>query len=133
MERVTAGGRREAIGDIDVLAVDVIRHKLYAIEAKNLAGALDAYQLANELAGIFRTGGTRPSDVERHLERRTWIRSHLADVLQGLGLSPADPTDWTVEGLVVTNRELISQFIVPQVIRVMTLRELESRLASGTF
>lgn len=47
MERVTAGRRREAIGDIDVLAVDVIRHKSYAIEAKNLAGALDAYQLAN--------------------------------------------------------------------------------------
>jgi hypothetical protein len=132
MERVTASGRREAIGDIDVLLVDTTDHRLYAIEAKNLAGALDAYQLAHELAGIFRTGGARPSDVERHLERLSWMKSHLAEVMGEIGLSPTDASDWTVEGLVVTNRELISQFIVPQAIRVITLRELESRLDSGT-
>jgi hypothetical protein len=104
-------GRREPIGDIDVLAADSGHRILYLLECKALNGARTPVELKNEINHTFRVGGEKRSKLEIHLERIEWIRQHLDDVLQWLGLDGAAES-WTLDGRMITNIEVLAPHIL---------------------
>lgn len=120
--------RGEDLGDIDVLVADPADRRLRAVEAKDLAIARTPAELSNELAETFQSSDGHQAAIDRHAERVDWLREHLADVLDWLGLGDEDPTAWTVEGLLVLDIELMSSYLVDPPLPVITYRELREEL-----
>jgi hypothetical protein len=120
--------RGEDLGDIDVLVADPPSRTLRAVEAKDLAVARTPAELANELAEIFQSSGGEQAAIDRHVERVGWLRAHVADVLEWLGLGDEDPTLWSVDGLIVVDIELMSPYLIDPPLPVITYRDLRDEL-----
>jgi len=118
----------EDLGDIDVLVADPAARSLHAVEAKDLAIARTPAELANELAETFQSRDGKPAAIDRHVERIAWLREHLAEVLDRLGLGDEDPALWTVEGLMVLDIELMSPHLIDPPLTVITYRDLREEL-----
>ncbi|MBX3172126.1 MAG: hypothetical protein KF760_32275 [Candidatus Eremiobacteraeota bacterium] len=91
------------LGDIDVLAVDTLRKRIWLIECKDFAGARTGAELKKEVEAIFEEGGY----VERHLARTEWIRHHLSLLIEEFQLS-GNPDDWALQPVIVTDRQLFT-------------------------
>jgi hypothetical protein len=101
----------EAIGDIDVLAADAKRKRLYLLECKDLEGARTPAELKNEIRQTFAIGGSKRSKLEIHLERIDWIKQHLVETLAWLELQ-GKPEDWTIDGRMVTDIEVLAPHVL---------------------
>jgi hypothetical protein len=97
----------QEIGDIDVLAVNSKRRSILLIETKDFEVAKTPSELSNEIRKLV---DGEKSATNLHLERERWLRAHLREVLQSLGL-PADVRRWTVGSVVVVSAELISPYV----------------------
>lgn len=69
-------------------------------------------------------GGDNPSAVEKHIERTEWLRHNLATVLDSLGIGSDQTGNWKVEASVVVSHELMTPYILPVPIPVLSFREL---------
>ena len=119
------------LGDIDVLVAVPNSKELVAIEAKDIAMALTPSELADELATHFQTAddARRPAAMDRHKERLEWLRQHLEGVLSEFSLDPGEISDWTVDGLFVTDDPVPSAYVIRPELPVISYRELETALA----
>jgi hypothetical protein len=115
----------EALGDVDVLVADRQRHRLLAVETKDLAVARTPAELTNELKTTFALGGDASSAADRHLERAAWLRSHLGEVLEWLEVG-SDQSGWLVDHLFVVNHELFSPYMAGSVGPVLSYQELRA-------
>jgi hypothetical protein len=118
----------EDLGDIDVLVADLGHFQILAIETKDFSAALTPSELTNELAELFGSADGRQGAVQRHLERVAWLRDHLAATLEWLGLPPDNLQRWTVQPVVVLERELLSPFLARQPVQILAYREMRERL-----
>lgn len=122
-------GRQQDIADVDVLAADLEAKQLLAMECKDLEGARTPAELRNEIDETFGQGGKKRSKLEIHLERIAWLETHLQDVLDWMGL-PGAPEDWSVQGLIVTDIEVLAPHVLGGCpIPVMSRATLEGWLA----
>ncbi|HEX4114691.1 MAG TPA: hypothetical protein VHY18_02320 [Solirubrobacteraceae bacterium] len=119
------------LGDIDVLVVDAQRRTILCIEVKDLAGALAPHQLANELRATFSVGGSHRSHAEKHQRRVAWIAAHVSEVLDDVGYKDARAHRWRVEGLIVTDEEVLASFIGEPPLPVRDFLTLKAALDSG--
>lgn len=94
--RTRVGGRGRDLGDLDVLAADLARRRLWAIECKAIYTARTPWEEAQELKDFRGRGGY----VARHARRVSWVRRNLRSVLTELGLEHGT---WNVVGLIVTD------------------------------
>ena len=118
----------EDLGDIDVLVADRAQRRLLGVEAKDLAVARTPAELNNELAETFLSHDGKQAAIDRHLERIAWLREHLAEVLDWLGLGDEDTAAWTVDGLMVLDIELMSPYLIDPPLPVITYRDLREEL-----
>lgn len=114
------------LGDIDVLVIDPRRRRVRAYECKDLSLARVPSEIANELAELAK--GDK-SIVSKHGKRVAWLRKHLESVLDHEGIP--NRGKWDVEGAIIVDEELISRFLVSLPMKVVTIVELETLLASG--
>jgi hypothetical protein len=119
--------RGEDLGDVDVFVAEPGVRRLRAIEAKDLAVARTPAELSNELAATFKSTATHQAAIDRHVERVEWLRERIPDVLAWLGLED-DPDQWSVDGLMVLDIELMSPYLVDPPLPVITYRELRDEL-----
>ena len=132
--RDTFGGVRVAdengnpLGDIDVLAAELARRTLWAVDAKDLTGTLTPSDLARELKKVFQVGGTKRSQMQRHLARLAWLEAHRTEALADLGLATEDADGWKVEGMFVTPQPVAAPFVREPALPVLSFRELRHRL-----
>jgi hypothetical protein len=96
------------------------------LKTKDLAVARTPAELANELNETFQIGGARPSALDRHMKRVQWLRDHVNEVLSWLGLDSG--RRWKVEGLLVTDTELMSAHLRRTPIPVVSFTTLRRRL-----
>lgn len=116
----------EILGDIDVLAADTRSRILYAVECKDLAGALSPSEVAGELSEHFaEQGGT----AVKHSERIEWLSARIAPALKALGVEGA-PEDWRVEGLFVTGRPVMGPYIAKVAFEIVAVEALPSWIDS---
>lgn len=110
------------LGDVDVLAIDVRRKTLWALECKNLDFAKTPWELWSEVrefedpkGGIF----------FKHGRRVTWMRAHMIDVLNGLGLTGSG---WRVEPVVVLRSDVIAVHLRSMAMQTIDASDLGSTL-----
>lgn len=119
--RLPISGTSGTLGDIDVLVADRRRRRLIPIECKDLAVARTAHEMANEITNLFLGHGRKKSYIEKHNNRVLWLRAHIQEVLDWLGIS--DLKRWKVEPLVVVNQELFSPFLHSSPMRVISYQQ----------
>jgi len=111
----------DTLGDIDVLAADTTTRVLYAVECKDLAGALTPSEVAGELSEHFDAdAGTSTS---KHLERMAWLESHQADVLRHFHISD-DSSKWRTKGTFVTGRLVMAPYIRDVTFEIVAFKDL---------
>ncbi len=111
------------LGDVDVLAADAQRRVVLAVETKDLGLARTPLEMGQQIRNIFVGGDGHRCDIDKHLDRAQWLREHLKEVLSFLDIDE-DPSDWTVQALVVTDEPLMSPYVVSTKIPVLALRDL---------
>jgi hypothetical protein len=119
-----------AIGDIDVLVADPATRRIVCVETKRLARSLAPHQLSRELKRLF-GGGPELSAVDKHRRRVRWIRRNVGPVLEELQLPPSQPRRWRVQGLVVTDDDVLSRYLKNSPMPVRSVREIEEAQAKG--
>jgi len=117
-------GSGESLGDIDVLALDIRRRRVWTIEAKNLAVARSPHELRNEIAELLGTATGKSAAADRHRERTQWLRDRLPDLLASLDIRDGEPRRWKVAPLIVTESDLFSARVAKAAIPVISLRQL---------
>jgi hypothetical protein len=116
----------EDLGDIDVLAADVPRSRLLAVEVKDLAGARTPREVSNELNVLFRATGSDRSTVDKHTDRIAWLRGHVREVLEWFGLPGDTAAAWTVEPLIVLDKETPAPVLAGATMPVTTFHRLRA-------
>jgi hypothetical protein len=84
--------------------------------------------MSNEITNLFLGHGRRKSYIEKHNNRVLWLRAHIKEVLDWLGIS--DVKRWKVEPLVVVNQELFSPFLRGSPMRVISFQQFVEEQAS---
>ncbi len=116
----------ETLGDIDVLAADTRGYVLYAVECKDLVGALSPSEVAGELSEHFAHEG---ETAIKHGERVDWLSSRVDSALNELGVK-GDADEWRVEGLFVTGRPVMGPYIAEVAFEIVSVKELPGWIAS---
>lgn len=98
--------RLQNLGDIDILAADKHRKVLKVIECKDLSAARTPHELANEVKALLNDRPGDPSIVTRHQKRVQWVREHINDAIDFMGLVP--DRRWTVESVLVVDEPLLT-------------------------
>jgi hypothetical protein len=110
----------ETLGDIDVLAADTRARVLYAVECKDLVGALSPSEVAGELSEHFAHEG---ETAIKHGERVEWLLSRVGGALGELGVK-GDADEWRVEGLFVTGRPVMGPYIAEVAFEIVAVESL---------
>ncbi|WCB95421.1 hypothetical protein DSM104299_04164 [Baekduia alba] len=117
----------QPLGDIDVLALDPHERVIHAVEVKNLAVSRTPIEIARELKRTFKSDGSKPAAIDRHVERVAWLEAHRADVVAWLGQDWSDA--WTVRGSIVVDAEVTAPFLEDLPMPVLDFWQLADALA----
>jgi hypothetical protein len=118
----------QPLGDIDVLAGDASTRTLWAVECKDLSGAMTAAEIAREMSAHFRAIGS--TSMTKHAERVTWLEARIPAALELLNLADV-PDGWSVRGLFVTRRSVHASYIEDVVFPIVPVNELSALLMGG--
>jgi hypothetical protein len=124
--RVKKIGKLKPPGDIDVLMALPAVRKLRLVECKDLEPARMPHEINAELLKTFKGKDGKPSAIEKHLRRLTWVQDHAEEVLDFLGCN--DGGIWKVEALFVTDTELLTPFLRESPVRFVPIAELDKVL-----
>lgn len=116
------------LGDIDVLAIDSERKRVWVIECKNLAAGRMPQEVANEIEDFFPKKPGKRSIIEKHQRRATWVQKHLNAVLTFVGVESRGR--WTVEPLIVVDEELLAPYLQHSPVRILAFEEFSKWLQS---
>lgn len=111
------------IGDIDVLAVHPATRSIIAVEAKDFEVARTPAEISSELEKLFAGKGEKKATIELHSARIDWLRQHLNDAIQFLGLD-SDGAPWHLAGAVVTSEPLITPLVSASPFPVIPIDDL---------
>jgi hypothetical protein len=68
-------------GDIDILAIDINKLVIYAIECKNTAQSKVAYEFSREINTYLGRDG-KEGLIEKHVKRHVWLNDNRQQVLK---------------------------------------------------
>jgi hypothetical protein len=118
--------QRGDLGDIDVLVADKKRKRLLVVECKDLALARTSFEMSGELRNLFEGTEKKKSIVQLHERRMIWVQNHLREVLAWLGIGT---TNWTVESLIVVDREMLTPYLKNSTVQIVPIETLSDNLA----
>jgi hypothetical protein len=113
------------LGDIDVLVANKERKNLLVIECKDLALARTSFEMSCELTTLFKSTPHKKSIIETHQRKIRWVRNNLHQVLTWLGV---DAGVWTVEPLIVVDREMLTPYLQETIIPIIPIEKLKDDL-----
>ncbi|GFO81851.1 MAG: hypothetical protein A49_14780 [Methyloceanibacter sp.] len=125
VKKITPAGAKlnlAQIGDIDILCACRHLRRLAVIECKAFAMARTPAELAHELDEVFGDGSDKPSAVMRLMRRADWVRQHLPQTLEWLGLASTDR--WQVVPYLVFDALPVSAYFQKAPLPVLTPDEL---------
>jgi hypothetical protein len=117
------------LGDVDVLAADPYKKRLWLLECKNFAAARVPQEVKADLDDLFVNNNKRLSVQSKHRKRIDWIEAHLRETLEWLDLPFRGR--WSVSGALVFSRALISPLLGLATMPVWTLHDLETGNGPG--
>jgi len=111
------------LGDIDVIGVSSDRREVLLVEAKSLEVARTPAEQSNEIKQLI---GAENSAMNRLQKRVDWVILHLNSVLNEFHLD--GDIEWTVRGVVVVNKPLISEFLINERFPIVSIGRLKDFL-----
>lgn len=117
------------LGDIDVLAVDRYRKRIWALECKNFAAARVPHEVKADLDDLFVDNDKQLSVQSKHLKRVHWLETHMREILEWLEIPVRGR--WSIQGALVFSRALISPLLGRAAMPIWTLHDLETRGGPG--
>jgi hypothetical protein len=114
-----------ALGDVDVLCVDVSQRRMLAIECKDFQAARAPHEVRTDLEALFISNETRRCAQDKHLARVDWLRENSALVASSMGVGLLGAV-WRVEGALVFSVPLISPLLGHSKLPIWTLSELRA-------
>jgi len=118
----------QSLGDIDVLTGDASTRTLWALECKDLSGAMTAAEIAREMSEHFRAIGS--TSMRKHAERVAWLEARVPAALELLGLTGA-AEEWSVRGLFVTGRPVHAPYIEDVAFPIVPLNQLAAHVGKA--
>lgn len=122
----------QELGDVDVLAVDIVRHRIWVLQCKNFSMAGTPHEMDNELDKLFiekTTAGTVPEKLQKQAH---WVEGNLQELLTHLGFAiPEEASNakrWKIEALIVVDEELVTPYLRQSPVPVVTLTALNQQL-----
>lgn len=110
----------EDLGDIDVLAYDIVNNIVYSIECKNTNTAKNVREMKKEMDDYLgRDGNQKKVLVMKHLRRHHWLISHITQVRDFVGA--------------MTNPSIKSVMLTSEVIPTSYLRQKDLPLSILNF
>ena len=127
-ERVKKIGRfrLDRLGDLDVLALDARRKRIFVVECKDLSIARTPNELVNEVNELLYGDANERSDIEKHQDRVGWVSEHINDVLRLFKLDRV--RNWRVTSFLVTDQPAMTAYLSNCPVKVVTLAELKKGL-----
>jgi hypothetical protein len=123
--RQKLAGPEGDLGDVDVIAVDNGRKKIWALECKDFLLGRSPHEVVNDLTELFRSeGGKRKTVQQKMLARTAWLRGHINDVMAHLGLRGSG---WKIADAIIFSRPLLSPLLGQAQIPVLVFAELRGR------
>ena len=114
----------ETLGDVDILAIDLAKKKIYLIETKRFYYSRDPSELDAEIKKMFVGYKNKKSFLSLELNRKKWFEEHINDVLAHYGLTGSD---WKVRYTFLTYKPLISARFTKNNINNTYLKEISLR------
>lgn len=116
----------DTLGDIDVMSADTQTRTLWAVECKDLVGALTPSDAMDELERHF--GEASGSSASKHAERVAWLADRIPAALEKLGITEA-PGGWKVRGLFVTSQPVMAPYVRELSLPVRPTSDLDEFIA----
>jgi hypothetical protein len=82
--------------------------------------------MSGELRNLFEGTEKKKSIVLLHERRMLWVQNHLREVLTWLGIGT---TKWTVESLIVVDREMFTPYLKRSTVPIVPIETLSDDLA----
>ncbi|HUF09514.1 MAG TPA: hypothetical protein VMO47_09350 [Rhodothermales bacterium] len=115
------------LGDIDVLLIDPLSHRIQVTECKDLALARTPDELAHQLQALLpKDKHDRDAATVRHERRVAWVRDHGEEILRHFGLEWS--AQWDVDGSFVVDEPLFVPHLRGMALRVVALEELYAKV-----
>lgn len=93
-------------GDIDILAIDEQRERIYAIECKNTVSARVIHEMKTELDNYLGRVG-KNGLIQKHVERNNWLKTNVAQLSKFV----SNPEEYTICSLVLTHEEIPTTYL----------------------
>jgi hypothetical protein len=119
------------LGDIDVLGAHRARRVIVALETKDLGLARTPLEMGQQVRSIFVGSERERCDIDKHVDRADWVRTHVGEILHLLGIDSDDISSWSVRALLVTDEALMTPYVVQTKIPVVAFRQLDERALFG--
>jgi hypothetical protein len=114
--------RGEEIGDLDVLAWSPERREVLLLDAKRLNPGV-------EPGPMLREGQTFEKYVDRHEERLRWVRDHLSELAEEIGVETTG--GWEIRAALVLDRPLTGAHLGQVSMPIWTLWDLPRKLSGA--
>ena len=111
----------ETLGDIDILAIDKAKKRIYLIETKRFYYSRNPSELDDEIKDMFVGTKKRKPFLTKELLRKEWIEKHITDVVEHYGLNG---NGWNVRYTFLTYKPLISTEFVNYSINHIDLKNI---------
>ena len=111
----------ETLGDIDILAIDKAKKRIYLIETKRFYYSRNPSELDDEIKDMFVGTKKRKPFLTKELLRKEWIEKHITDVVEHYGLNG---NGWNVRYTFLTYKPLISTEFVSYSINHIDLKNI---------
>ena len=111
----------EPLGDIDILAIDKDKKRIYLIETKRFYYSRNPSELDNEITDMFLGTKKKKSFLEKELLRKQWVENHVNDVIAQYKLSG---NGWKVRYTFLTYKPLLSSEFVSMSINHIDLKSI---------
>lgn len=111
------------LGDIDILAFDKNKNRIFVIEAKNFNFSKNAYEIKQDHKKIF---DGEKSFTNKLLKRAEWVKKNIQHILNYYSLSTGN---WEVKSVFVLSEHLIAGKLAKESkVDFVTIHQLESYL-----
>ncbi|EHC2216489.1 hypothetical protein JTZ08_001202 [Listeria monocytogenes] len=119
-----ADENNNVLGDIDILAFNTKKKKIFVIETKNFNLARNPYEIAMEIEKIFKG---EKSFLFKHQRREKWVIENLDVILEHYQLPKGR---WKIGSMFIVSEHIISRDLEKNNTRLLGIKELTAKTFS---
>lgn len=113
--------KKQTLGDIDILAIDKNKKRIYLIETKRFYYSRNPSELDNEIKEMFVDTDKTKSFLTKELLRKEWFEEHINDVISHFKLKGIG---WKIRYTFLTYKPLLSSYFVDTALNHIDIKNI---------